>query len=89
VDILNNAPDAKIAIDGHASVEGDPTHNEILSQNRANSVYRYLLRAGLKAERVVVLGHGSRIPNEDTEREELKRDRRVEVKVIRENNESK
>jgi outer membrane protein OmpA-like peptidoglycan-associated protein len=89
VDILNNAPDAKIAIDGHASVEGDPTHNDILSQNRANSVYRYLLRAGLKAERVVVLGHGSRIPNEDTEREELKRDRRVEIKVIRENNESK
>ena len=89
VEILNNAPEAKISIDGHASVEGDVTHNEILSQNRANSVYRYLLRAGLKADRVVVLGHGSRIPNEETDREELKRDRRVEVKVIRENNESK
>ena len=89
VRILNDAPDAKIAIDGHASVEGDVTHNDILSKNRANSVYRYLLRAGLKSDRVVVLGHGSRIPNEETDREELKRDRRVEVKVIREQNESK
>lgn len=89
VDILNSTPEAKIAIDGHASVEGDPDHNEVLSQNRAKSVYRYLVRLGLKSDRVVVLGHGSRIPNEDLEREELKRDRRVEVKVITNENEMK
>jgi outer membrane protein OmpA-like peptidoglycan-associated protein len=87
VELLNGVPEAKISINGHASVEGDPTHNEILSKNRANSVYRYLVRMGLKSDRVVVLGHGSRIPNEETDREELKRDRRVEVKVIREQNE--
>lgn len=89
VHILNDAPDAKIAIDGHASVEGDPTHNDILSQNRAKSVYKYLLRLGLKSDRIVVVGHGSRIPNEDKEREELKRDRRVEIKVITNENEMK
>ena len=89
VDLLNDVPEAKIAIDGHASVEGDVTHNDILSKNRANAVYRYLVRLGLKSDRVEVLGHGSRIPNEETDREELKRDRRVEVKVIREQNEKK
>ena len=87
VRILNSVPDAKIAIDGHASIEGDSIHNEVLSQNRANSVYRYLVRQGLKSNRVVVLGHGTRIPNEETDREELKRDRRVEVKVIRKQSE--
>ena len=83
VKVLNDAPEAKIAIDGHASVEGDSIHNEELSYNRAQAVYKYLVSQGLSSERVVVLGHGSRIPNEELEGEALKRDRRVEVKVIR------
>ena len=86
VQVLNDVPDAKIAIDGHASVEGDSIHNEQLSYNRAQAVYKYLIRQGLKSDRVVVLGHGSRIQNEEKDREELKRDRRVEVKVIRKQN---
>ena len=82
VKVLNEVPEAKIAIDGHASVEGDSIHNEELSYNRAQAVYKYLVSKGLSSSRVVVLGHGSRIPNEELDGEALKRDRRVEVKVI-------
>jgi len=82
VDALNNVPEAKISIDGHASAEGDKDFNETLAYNRAKAVADYLIRQGLDKDRVIVLGHGSLIPNDELEGENLKRDRRVEVKVI-------
>ena len=85
VDALNNVPDAKISIDGHASAEGDKDFNEMLAYNRAKAVADYLIRQGLDKDRVIVLGHGSLIPNDELEGENLKRDRRVEVKVITNN----
>ena len=85
VDALNQVPEAKIAIDGHASVEGQAAYNDILSMNRAKAVSRFLINHGVDKDRVVLAGHGSRIPNDETDREELKRDRRVEVRVIQDN----
>ena len=82
VEALNRVPDAKILIDGHASSEGEDAYNDILSENRARTVANYLVRRGVDRSRIVTAGHGSRVPNEDTEREEMRRDRRVEVKVV-------
>ena len=42
----------------------------------------YLASRGVDKDRIVTAGHGSRIPNEDLEREEMRRDRRVEIKVV-------
>ena len=82
VEALNRVPDAKIMIDGHASSEGQDEYNDILSANRARTVANYLASCGVDKNRIVTAGHGSRIPNEDTEREEMRRDRRVEIKVV-------
>ena len=82
VDALNRVPEAKIMLDGHASTEGQDVYNDILSANRARSVANFLISKGVNKDRIVIAGHGSRIPNEDHEREEMKRDRRVEVRVI-------
>ncbi|MBQ4017677.1 MAG: OmpA family protein [Paludibacteraceae bacterium] len=82
VEALNRVPEAKIAIDGHASSEGQTEYNDILSANRAQAVADYLVNQGVDKNRIVTVGHGSRIPNEDTEYEEMNRDRRVEVKVV-------
>lgn len=86
VEALNRVPDAKIMIDGHASTEGQTLYNDILSENRARAVRNYLARRGVDRNRIVTAGHGSRIPNEDHEREEMSRDRRVEIKVVYNNN---
>lgn len=86
VEALNKTPNAKIAIDGHASSEGKTEYNDILSQNRARAVANYLISLGIDRNRIVTDGHGSRLPNEDTEYEERSRDRRVEVKVILDEN---
>ena len=83
---LNRVPDAKIMIDGHASSEGEAEYNDILSANRARTVANYLVSRGVDRSRIVTAGHGSRVPNEDMEREEMRRDRRVEVKVVHNNN---
>jgi outer membrane protein OmpA-like peptidoglycan-associated protein len=88
VDILNQEPDAKVAICGHASTEGQTAYNDILSRRRAQAVADYLIRLGLNKDRVEIRSFGSRVPNEDTEYEEMRRDRRVEVFVIEETEET-
>ena len=82
VEALNRVPDAKIMIDGHASSEGQDEYNDVLSANRARTVANYLASCGVDKNRIVTAGHGSRVPNEDLEREEMRRDRRVEIKVV-------
>ncbi len=82
VDVLNEVPDAKISIDGHASEEGQRLHNERLAYNRAKAVAKFLISQGLDEERVIVIGHGSLVPNEENVNHELPLDRRVEVKVV-------
>ncbi|MBR6017901.1 MAG: OmpA family protein, partial [Paludibacteraceae bacterium] len=82
VEVLNRVPEAKIAIDGHASQEGTRWHNERLAYNRAKAVAKYLVEQGIDEERVIVVGHGSLVPNEENVNHELSLDRRVEVKVV-------
>ena len=82
---LNAVPEAQIMIDGHASSEGEDAYNDILSANRARTVANYLVSRGVDRNRIVTAAHGSRVPNEDMEREEMRRDRRVEVKVVHNN----
>ena len=86
VDALNRVPDAQIMIDGHASSEGQSEYNNILSENRARTVRNYLISCGVDESRIVTAGHGSSMPNEDLEFEEMSRDRRVEIKVVYNNN---
>ena len=87
VEVLNNVPDAKVSIDGHASEEGQRLYNERLAYNRAKAVANYLISQGLNKDRVIVLGHGSLVPNEENVNHELPLDRRVEVKVVQKQSE--
>ena len=82
VGILNRVPDAKIAIDGHASEEGQRKHNEKLAYNRVKAVAQFLVSKGINKKRVIVIGHGSLIPNEENVNHELPLDRRAEVKIV-------
>lgn len=51
-----------IKIEGHASSEGQVKHNDVLSQNRANSVLEYLAAHGVPREKLSAVGFGSRVP---------------------------
>ena len=83
--VISKESDIHIAVCGHASTEGQDPYNDNLSRQRANAVAQYLIKKGIDKDRITIRFFGSRVPNEDTEYEEMRRDRRVEVIIIDEN----
>jgi len=66
----------KLDIDGHTDASGSASYNKNLSQQRANSVKKYLLKKGIKAQELTATGYGEEklifAPND-------KKNRRVEI----------
>jgi OOP family OmpA-OmpF porin len=84
VDVIKkNTHIKKIAIEGHASSEGDAKHNLKLSDERAKSVMKYLTDKGIDAGRLTAKGYGSTRPIADNKTEEGKeKNRRVEFMIV-------
>ena len=81
--IKKNGHLKKIAIEGHASSEGDAKHNLKLSDDRAKSVMKYLVDKGVDAGRLTAKGFGSNRPIADNATDEGKeKNRRVEFLII-------
>ncbi len=59
VKIMKDNPSMTINIKGHTDSDGDKDHNQELSENRANSVYDYLVDQGIEQERLAHEGHGA------------------------------
>ncbi len=73
----------RIEIGGHTDSEGSETHNNQLSQNRAKSVYDYLISNGIDAKRLTYQGYGESVPIESNDTPEGRAmNRRTEFKVI-------
>ncbi len=62
VDFLEENPSICIELHGHTDTRGDDEKNMILSQNRAKSVYQYLIDHGIKKERLAHRGFGETKP---------------------------
>ena len=65
---LNNNPNYKIVIEGHTDNIGSHDYNMQLSQNRANSVKKSLIKKGVDSSRITAIGYGETKPmgsNED------------------------
>jgi OmpA-OmpF porin, OOP family len=75
-------PGVRIAIEGHADVEGSTEHNQRLSMRRAQAVVAYLVKAGADAQQVEAVGFGSSRPvaPNDTVVNKAK-NRRIEIVV--------
>jgi len=84
VDVLKKNPHIKkVAIEGHASSDGDAAFNKKLSGERAKSVMKYLVEKGIPAEALTSQGFGSEKPiaTNDTE-DGREKNRRVEFNII-------
>lgn len=82
-ELLVNNPSLKIEIGGHTDNRGTKEHNRALSQNRAKSVYDYLLGKGISASRLSYKGYGDSNPIATNETEDgRQQNRRTEFKVI-------
>ena len=82
VKALASAPDRRILIEGFTDNVGSDASNMTLSQNRANTVSKYLSSHGIPAARISAVGKGEALPvagNENVGGRQL--NRRVEVTI--------
>lgn len=86
---LSHYPRFRIVIKGHTGTRGDARQNQILSQQRSDSVAQYLqTQHTLQKNRMHAVGHGSSLPLKKTkgesERAYQRRLLRVELVLVRE-----
>jgi len=83
VQFLNLNPTAKIEIGGHTDNTGTAEHNKTLSENRAKTVYEYLVKQGIAASRLSYFGyaHAQPIATNDTDAGKAL-NRRTEFKIV-------
>ncbi len=62
IQLLQENPSIKIAIEGHTDNVGTPSYNMNLSINRAKAVADYLIEKGIVAQRLSYKGYGSTKP---------------------------
>lgn len=81
--IIKASNDTKVSVKGYTDSFGDENSNQILSEQRANSVANILISQGISSDRITVIGFGKMFPvaPNDTPEGRLQ-NRRVEIIVI-------
>lgn len=82
VDYLKRNPRLHVAINGHTDNSGNPADNMKLSENRARTVYDFLIREGIVAKRLSYKGFGETKPIASNTTEEGKAKNRRTVFVV-------
>lgn len=76
---LEKNPNLRVSISGHTDDQGSEEYNEVLSDQRAMTVAKYLIGLGLQKSRITSEGYGNKIPLDTTASEKARRkNRRVE-----------
>lgn len=82
VDFLKQSPTLKIEVSGHTDNTGVKQKNLKLSENRARSVYNYLVEKGIDKTRLSYKGYGDSKPKASNDTEEGRRqNRRTEFTI--------
>ncbi len=83
VTFLKQNPSVKIEIGGHTDNMGETSYNKNLSENRAKSVYNYLIQNGIDRYRLTFKGYGASQPVADNNSEDGRAlNRRTEIKIL-------
>jgi len=61
-DTLTRYPDTDVIVKGHTDAEGSEASNQSLSEQRADSVRRYLIGKGVSPSRITSIGFGESMP---------------------------
>ena len=83
VNFLNSSAEIRIEIAGHTDNVGNDQANLELSQNRAKSVYNFLIEKGIDVSRLRYKGYGESKPKADNNTEEGRaNNRRTEITIL-------
>ena len=78
--LMQKFADVNLEIQGHTDNVGDDEYNENLSQGRAQSVVDYMIRKGIKVDRLRAVGYGPHKPIADNKTKNGRaKNRRVEL----------
>ena len=81
--LLTETPTIRIQVNGHTDDVGDDGSNQTLSENRAKSVFQYLMGKGIEASRVLFKGYGETQPIADNISDEGRaQNRRTEFVIL-------
>lgn len=69
-EIMGKYPNMEIELGGHTDNQGDEQSNMLLSQQRAEAVYQYLVNKGVSPGRLEAVGYGATRPVESNDTEE-------------------
>jgi hypothetical protein len=83
VTLMKENPSLKIEISSHTDSKGSDLYNAKLSQERAQSVVKYLIGSGISKDRLIAKGYGESQPIEKNDTEEGRQmNRRTEFKIL-------
>jgi len=83
IEFLNLNPTVKIEVSGHTDNVGNDDLNQTLSENRAKSVYNFLLSGKIDPSRMVYKGYGKTQPIAPNDSDDNRaKNRRTEFKII-------
>ncbi len=83
IEYMRTKKTEKIEIGGHTDSSGIEEKNVLLSQERADAIKAYLVKAGIAADNIIAKGYGSSQPISDNQTPEGKaKNRRTEVRRI-------
>ena len=81
-EFLQQYPERQVIIEGHTDATGSATHNQSLSERRANSVRFALIKMGISPARIVAMGYGKDFPIASNDNaSDRAMNRRVEVTI--------
>ena len=80
--MLRAYPTARVRIEGHTDLTGDPAANQALSEARANAVKDALTAKGIAPDRIETSGEGARQPAPGNEAREFAPDRRADIVLL-------
>ncbi len=81
--ILVEYPDTSLVIDGYTDSTGGESHNQSLSENRAESVRQFLVAQNVAPGRAIARGYGERNPLCTNKTKEGRAcNRRVEIQIL-------
>ena len=81
IKFLKSNPKLTIEIGGYTDNKGSLEYNKTLSNNRAKSVYTYLVKKGIDQTRLSSNGYGSLSTDDNSTEEKRAANRRIEIKI--------
>jgi outer membrane protein OmpA-like peptidoglycan-associated protein len=81
--VLNQYPSMLIELSGHTDNVGSAKQNLNLSEERVETVKKYLVDNGINGDRIKTVGYGSKYPISSNNGEQTRKfNRRVEMRII-------